>query len=228
MLTLTVTKRDRKQGADVLRKHGVLPAVFYGPKEAPTSIAIPLPAFERIWKEAGETTIVSLTGVGEPKEVLIQDVDVHPVSGSPRHVDFYVLEKGKKIEIAVPIEFEGIAPAEKDGGVVVKVLHEIEIKVAPAELPQHLVVDLSKLLAIGDHISVSQILLPQSAELITDPEETVVSVTEQKIIEEEQTKPPTDEELAAQAGSNEGKPPAEDGAVAGDKKDAKKEDKKSR
>lgn len=225
MLALAVTKRDKKQGADILRKKGILPAVFYGPKEESTPIAIPLPAFERLFKEAGETTIISLTGVGEPKEVLIQDVDIHPVTGAPRHVDFYVLEKGKKIEIAVPVEFVGIAPAEKEGGVVVKVLHEIEIKVAPAELPQHLTVDLSALMAIGDHISVSQVPLPPSAELITDPHETVVSITEQKVVEEEETKPPTDEELAAQAAIAEGAAPAEGGAAVGEKKEAKKEDK---
>ena len=82
---------------------------------------------------------------------------------------------------------------------MVKVLHKIEIKVAPAELPQHLTVDVSKLEKIGDHITVSQVQLPPSAELITDPEELVVSITEQKIVEVEETKPPTDEELAAQA-----------------------------
>jgi len=199
MISLAITKRDGKETADALRKGGVMPAVFYGPKEASTPIAIPLPAFERLWRESGETTIITLTGVGDPKEVLIQDVAEHPVTGAPLHADFYVLEKGKKIEIAVPIEFEGIAPAEKEGGVVVKVLHEIEIKVAPAELPQHLTVDVSKLEKIGDHITVSQVQLPPSAELITDPEELVVSITEQKIVEVEETKPPTDEELAAQA-----------------------------
>lgn len=201
MLTLAVTKRDGKKSADALRKGGAMPAVYYGPKEASTPIEIPLPAFERVWRESGETTIITLTGVGEPKEVLIQDVAEHPVTGTPLHADFYVLEKGKKIEISVPIEFEGVAPAEKEGGVVVKVLHEIEIKVAPAELPQHLTVDISALQAIGDHITVSQVKLPPSAELITDAEEIVVSITEQKIVEEMPTKPPTDEELAAAEGA---------------------------
>ncbi|MBI4068299.1 50S ribosomal protein L25 [Candidatus Kaiserbacteria bacterium] len=220
MISLPVTKRDGKQTADALRKSGVMPAVFYGPKETSTAITIPLPAFERLWRESGETTIITLTGVGEPKEVLIQDVAEHPVTGTPLHADFYVLEKGKKIEIAVPIEFEGIAPAEKEGGVVVKVLHEIEIKVTPAELPQHLTVDVSKLEKIGDHITVAQVKLPLSAELITDPEELVVSITEQKIVEEEETKPPTDEELAAQAAAA---TPAEgeEGGAAAEKKEKK-------
>jgi len=214
MISLPVTKREGKESAGALRKGSIMPAVFYGPKEASTAIAIPLPAFERVWRESGETTIITLTGVGEPKEVLIQDVLQHPVTGTPLHADFYVLEKGKKIEIAVPIEFEGVAPAEKEGGVVVKVLHEIEIKVAPVELPQYLTVDISSLEAIGDHITVAQVKLPPSAELMTDPEEIVVSITEQKIIEEMPTKPPTDEELAAAEGAT---APVE-GADAGDEK----------
>jgi len=215
MISLAITKREAKGSSNALRKGGVLPAVFYGPKEESTPIEIPLAAFERVWRESGETTIITLTGVGEPKEVLIQDVAQHPVTGIPLHADFYVLEKGKKIEISVPIEFEGVAPAEKEGGVVVKVLHEIEIKVAPAELPQHLTVDISALQAIGDHITVSQVKLPPSAELMTDPEEIVVSITEQKIVEEMPTKPPTDEELAAAAGAA---APAE-GAEEGEKKE---------
>ncbi len=209
MLSLDISARDMQQSADSLRKGGVLPAVFYGPKEKATPIAIPLPAFERIWRESGETTIITLMGVGEPKEVLIQDVAEHPVTGTPLHADFYVLEKGKKIEIAVPVEFTGVAPAEKEGGVVVKVLHEIEIRVAPAELPQHLTVDLSALKAIGDHVTVSQVPVPPSAEFITDPDEIVVSITEQKIVESEETKPPTDEELAAQAAAAGTAPTAE-------------------
>jgi len=218
MISLEVTKRDMSKSAVALRKSGVLPAVFYGPKEQATPIAIPYPIFERVWNEAGETTILSLTGIGEPKEVLIQDVAVDPVTGHAQHVDFYVFEKGKKIEIAVPIEFVGVSPAEKEGiGVVVKVLHEIEISVTPAELPQHLNVDISNLKTIGDEITVAQVKLPPSAELKTDPKEIVVLINEQKIVEEIATKPPTDEELAAQAAA-EGAPAEGEGE---EKKDEK-------
>ncbi|MEK7628849.1 MAG: 50S ribosomal protein L25 [Patescibacteria group bacterium] len=197
MLTLPIEKRDVKESAVALRARGFVPGVFYGPREESTPISISTTVFNKLWKEAGETTIVSLIGVGEPKEVLVQEVVEHPVTGAPQHVDFYVLEKGKKIEISVPIEFVGTALAEKEGGVVVKVLHEIEIRVAPAELPQHFTIDVTSLAKIGDQISASEIVLPPSAELITGPEEIIVSITAQEIIEEMETKPPTDEEAAA-------------------------------
>jgi large subunit ribosomal protein L25 len=89
-----------------------------------------------------------------------------------------VLEKGKKIKINVPLEFVGVAPAEKLGHIIVKALHEIEIEVAPAELPHNLPVDLALLQGVGDHITAGQIQLPPSAVLITDADEIISSVTE--------------------------------------------------
>lgn len=196
-MKLAITAREHGQKLDALRAEGGLPAVFYGPKETATPITLDAAVFSKVWRDAGETTILSLEGVGEPKDVLIHDVDVHPVTGAPRHVDFYVLEKGKKIEIAVPIEFEGVAPAEKEGAVIVKVLHEIEIEVEPKELPQHLMVNLESLVHLGDHISAGDVPLPPSATLITGPEEIIVSATEQHIEEDMPTTPPTEEEAAA-------------------------------
>lgn len=198
-MKLSITARGQGEKLDTIREKGGLPAVFYGPKETAMPITLDAAIFSKMWRDAGETTILSLEGVGEPKDVLIHEVDVHPVTGAPRHVDFYVLEKGKKIEIAVPIEFEGVAPAEKEGAVIVKVLHEIEIEVEPKELPQHLVVNLEALVHLGDHISAADVALPPSATLITDPEEIIVSATEQHIEENMPTTPPTEEEAAAAA-----------------------------
>ncbi len=180
MLTLDVQKRDAKESAAVLRSHGLLPAVFYGPKEPSTPIAVDARALKHAWREAGETTIISLKGAGEQKDTLIRDVQIHPVTGAIVHADFYVLEKGKKIRVAIPLEFIGVAPAEKSGHIVVKTMHEVEIEVLPAELPQHLAVDLSALAGVGDHILVSGIALPSSATLITDAHEIVASVKEFK------------------------------------------------
>lgn len=179
MLTLEVKQRA-DESAEALRKGGAVPAVFYGPKEKATSIAIDARRLQHVWKEAGETTIVTLKGVGEDKDTLIHDAQFHPVTGELLHVDFLVLEKGKKVRIKVPLEFKGVAPAEKAGHIVVKTLHEIEIEVAPQELPHGLIVDLSKLENVGDHIVARDIALPPSASLVASPEEIVASVKEFK------------------------------------------------
>ena len=180
MLSLGVMPRDKKISTEDLRKSGVVPAVFYGPKEDSTSVSIDALKLERVWKEAGETTLVKLMGLGEEKDTLIHDVQFHPVTGTILHADFYVLEKGKKVKIKIPLEFVGSAPAEKAGHIVVKALHEVEIEVAPAELPHHLDVDMSRLENVGDHITAKEIKLPPSAELKTGADEIVVSIIEFK------------------------------------------------
>lgn len=180
MLALEVKPRNEAESPEVLRRDGAVPAIFYGPKEKATPIAINALKLEHVWKEAGETTIVTLKGVGEDKDTLIHDAQFHPVTGKLLHVDFYVLEKGKKVSIKVPLHFEGQAPAEKSGHILVKALHEVEIEVAPQELPHSLSVDLSTLVNVGDHIVTRDIKLPGSATLITDAEEIVASVKEFK------------------------------------------------
>jgi large subunit ribosomal protein L25 len=186
-MTLEVKPRDAKASTDALRKKGSIPAVLYGPKEAPQSIEIDAKEFERVFRKAGETTLIKLTGIGDEKETLVHDIQRHPVTDTVLHADFYVLEKGKKVTLSIPLEFTGTAPAEKAGHIVVKTLHEIEIEVAPADIPQHLEIDLSKLANVGDHILAKDIKLPASAELITNADEIVVSVTE---IKEEKAETP--------------------------------------
>ncbi len=184
MLTLEVTPRG-KEVAAMIREGGLVPAVCYGPKQEATSFSADARNLEQVWRQAGETTIVVLKGLGEDKETLIRDVQFHPVSGAVLHADFYVLEKGKKIRVSVPLQYIGQAPAEKAGGIISKAVHEIEIEVAPAELPHHLEADLSKLANIGSHITVGDIPLPPSARLITDGEEIVASAT--AFVEEKET-----------------------------------------
>ena len=191
MVMLEIKARDASESPERLRKRGIVPAVFYGPKESATPISIDSLKFERLWREAGETTVVKLTGVGEEKDALIHDVQFHPVTGKLWHADFYVLEKGKKIKLKVPLEFKGQAPAEKAGHIVVKTLHEVEIEVAPQDLPHSLPVDLTTLENVGDHITVARIPLPPSVSLVTNSEEIVVSVKEFKEEPEEITPPPT-------------------------------------
>lgn len=198
-MTLEVTVRDQKQSADTLREAGLLPAVVYGSKQEATPIAVPRAVFEKLFREAGETTVVTLTGLPEKAETLIHDVQFHPVTGIALHADFYALAKGQKVTINIPLEFTGAAPAEKLGHIVVKALHEIEIEVAPAELPHSLPVDISKLENVGDHIVASEVTLPPSARLITNADEILVSITEFKEEKEDTTFVPPVVEGAAPA-----------------------------
>jgi large subunit ribosomal protein L25 len=138
--------------------------------------------FEKAFKIAGESSIVQLTGLGPTIQTLIHEVDVHPVTGVPRHADFYAIEKGAKVEVAVPLVFVGESPAVKAGANLVKVLHELEIEADPINLPQEIEVDLALLINLGDQIHARDIRLPAGVRLMIDPEEVVILVQE---VEEE-------------------------------------------
>lgn len=196
MLTLEVKTRGAGESADSVRDGGFVPAVLYGPKDPSQSVLIDIRRLEHVWKEAGKTSVVRLAGLGEEKDTLIKDVQTHPVTGRILHADFYALEKGKKVQIAVPLEFIGEAPAEKAGHIIVKALHAIEIEVTPQDLPHNLPVDLTQLKEVGDHISAAQIALPQSATLLTNGEETIASVT--AFVEEKEPEPAAPAEAAVE------------------------------
>jgi len=181
MHTLSVTLRTETG----TRVDGQMPAIVYGPKQAPTPISVDARVFEKTLKQAGESSIIELTGLDTPIQVLIHEVDRDPLTHTPRHADFYAVEKGAKVEVAVPIVFEGEAPAIKEGANLVKVLHEIEVESEPSKLPHEIVVDISTLLAIGDQIRVSDIKAPAGVVFLTDAEEVIVLA--QEVVEEAET-----------------------------------------
>jgi large subunit ribosomal protein L25 len=186
MSTLNAQERDIKISADVFRKQGLLPCVYYGPKEKPVAITVNKIEFIKVWKEAGESTVVTLVVGGKEIEVLIQDLAFDPVRSDVIHVDFYVLEKGKKVEVSVPLEWKGISKAVKDmSGILVKVLHEIEVEALPKDLPHSIAVDISALVDLDAQIFAKDIKLPAGVTLITEPEEVVaaISVAEEEVVE---------------------------------------------
>ncbi len=180
-LTLSYEKRGKKEKQGAVRRAGKLPAVFYGKRTPSTPITLSLREFEKVWKKAGENTVVTLTAGEDEVPTLIYEVVRHPVTGAYEHVDFYAFEKGQKMRVKVPIEFIGTSPAVKDlGGVLVKVIHNLEIEAAPQDLPQKVEVDLSPLTALGSVILAKQIPLPAAVTLCLSPEEVIVSVYEPK------------------------------------------------
>jgi large subunit ribosomal protein L25 len=196
--------RDAKTANTTLRKAGKIPAVFYGPKEKSTPISIKETEFKKVWKEAGESSIIVLKHGTEEHEALIQDVDIHPVSGVAQHADFYVIEKGKKLEVSVPLEFVGVSPAVKDlGGILVKVIHEMEIEALPKDLPKEINVDISALTGLDSQILARDIKLPAGVELKINPEDVIAAIAVAKEEIEEPTKSIEDIEVVGAKGKEE-------------------------
>lgn len=176
MLILKASKRAGEKMVDI-RASGLVPAVFYGFGKESTSISIPSVDFIKLFREAGETTAITLDVEGEKVSSLIHDIQRDPVTGEPTHVDFLVVDMNKEAEVSVPIEFTGLAEAEKTGlGMVVKVMHELEVKALPADLPHSISVDVTPLAELHAAIHAKDIILPKGVSLISDPEDVVVSI----------------------------------------------------
>jgi large subunit ribosomal protein L25 len=190
MLTLEAKNRNIKENLASLRKGGFVPAVFYGKKEESTPITISSVQFQKVLKEAGESTVITLKRSEGDVEALIHDVDFDPVTGNPIHVDFYVFEKGQKLTLDVALEYVGVSAGVKDfGGLLVKVLHEIKIEAMPKDLPSQIEVDISPLTTIGSQILAKDLVLPAGVTLVENPDEVVALVSAPKEEKEEDAAP---------------------------------------
>jgi len=190
MLTLDVEMRSKSEDLGKLRRKGLIPAVFYGKNVKSTPISIKEKDFIKVWRKAGESSVVTLKDSTAEVSVLIHDVAIDPVKDVPIHADFYVFEKGKKVEVSVPLEFVGVSPAIKDlGGTLVKALHELKISAEPQNLPHQIEVDISSLADFTSQILAGDLNLPKGVDLIQLPHEVVAAVSAPKEEEVEEVAP---------------------------------------
>ena len=191
---LTLPAKIRKtlgKKVKALRERGVLPGVLYGPRIKETlPLEINFKEFEKVYKEAGESTLVSLEIEGKKTPVLIHEVKLDPLTGKPIHIDFYQPSLEEEVTVAVPIIFEGVSPAVKElGGTLVRNIHELEVKALPQNLPHEIKVDISKLKTFEDDILVKDLVVPKEVKILKDPEESVALVTPPEKVEEELVEP---------------------------------------
>ena len=188
-ITLPVTARDQATSVDKLRASGNVPAVVYGPKQEPIQVSIDAKEFDKVRKEAGESTIVELIGLPESVEVLIKEVDFSPTKQQIVHADLYAIERGKEMTVSVALEFVGEAPVEASReGSVTKVLHEVEVTCMPRNLPSHIDVDISSLVEVSDKVHVSDLIVPEGVKIETEGTDSVavVSAAKQQSEDEEE------------------------------------------
>lgn len=193
MNKLTATKRSKTDKLSSIRNNGMVPAVVYGAQVENTTISVEKVAFEKVFKLVGETSTIVLEINDEKKGVikvdaLIHDIQVDPIKGFPIHVDFLAVDMNKPVEVSVPVEFIGIAKAEKDGlGVLVKVIHELEVEALPKDIPHNIEIDISILETLDSQILVKDITLPKGVLMKTGEDEVIALIAPMKeeAIEEE-------------------------------------------
>lgn len=173
MLTLKFTNRNKGE-----EKEGMLKGVYYGAKEKAQAIFVDAVEFEKTYRETGKSSVINLEGEGKKLQAIVQEVAYEPIQYIPNHVDFYIVEKGVKINANIPLEFVGVSEAVKTlGGQLVKVVHELEVEAEAIDLPRSLEVDISLLENLDSVIQAGDIKLPKGVNLYkTESDEIVASI----------------------------------------------------
>jgi len=185
-ITLKISERDLKENLNQGRQAGKVPAVLYGQGKENKNIWVDAIKFKKVFEEAGENTIVSLElGEDEKTNVLIYDYQLDALLDTFAHVDFLRVNMKEEIETEVPLNFVGEAPAVKEkGGILVKVLDNVEVKCLPGNIPQAFEIDLTKLVDFESKITVADIKVSEDVEILDNPETIVASVSEPRSEEE--------------------------------------------
>ena len=173
------------RAAKEIRRNGLIPAELYGHGVKNEHLAVPAREFGRVYRSAGESTVITLLIGSEKRAAFIHSVQYDPVSDAPLSVDFYQVRLDEKIRVKIPLLFAGTAPAVKDGGVLVKALQEIEVEALPADIPREFSVPLESLLVIGESVYVKDLAAPERVRLFL-PSATVVASVIAKVTEEEE------------------------------------------
>lgn len=192
MIKLSAKVRENKKGImGKIRESGRIPAVVYGHKVKNVLIDIDEKEFQKVFKSAGESSLLELEieGEKEKRPVLVHEIQRDSVSDKLIHIDFFQASLKEEVEVKVPLVLEGISLAVKDlGGTLVKNISELEIKALPQNLPHEIKVSIAGLNTFEDHILVKDLILPKDVKTSLKPDEIVVSVAAPAKVEEELAK----------------------------------------
>jgi large subunit ribosomal protein L25 len=161
-----------------LRASGRVPAVIYGHGREPQSLSIDTRELEKLLSHiSAENTVIDLSVDGKSSRTLIREIQRHPFKRQILHVDFQELVAGEKVTVRLPIVLVGVPVGVRmDGGILDQTLRELEVEVDPANIPNHVDVDVSEL-HIGSSVHVSDITLPEGVEIVGDPDASVCVVS---------------------------------------------------
>jgi large subunit ribosomal protein L25 len=193
----------KRVGGDVekIRAEGMIPAIVYGSGLPSESIMINTRDFEKMYAEAGESTLIdfSIDG-GEPVKVLVQDVQFDPVNEKPIHADFHQINMNEEMTAMIELHFIGESQAVKEGGTLLTQMDAVEITCLPKYLVSHIDVNLAVLKTFDDAIHIKDLAFPEGIAANEDGETLIAKVSaplteEQLKAMEESAVPATLEEI---------------------------------
>ena len=171
-------RNNAGKGLGELRVSGLVPGVVYGHGVKNINVAVPKILLEKVFKIAGESTLVELEVEGDKtRHVIINDIQIDPVRGLLKHVDFLEVRLDEKIKAEVPLEFIGEAPAVKElAGTLIKNIHHVEVEALPQNLPHSLEVNLESLKTFEDHLTIADIKTSSNVKILTESDQVIASV----------------------------------------------------
>jgi large subunit ribosomal protein L25 len=217
MAELTSLAAEPREGAGKgasrsLRRAGRVPGVIYGEKAPQEMISLEARQLRRALQSARFfSTLCNLQVNGEAVRVLPREVQLHPVTDEPLHVDFVRVGRGATITVTVPVVFahEDVSRGLKRGGVLNIVRRELELLCPADAIPGEIVVDLRDA-DIGDSLHISQVALPEGVRpAITDRDFTIATISAPTVIREEEEAEAAEEAEAEEAREREGAEPEE-------------------
>jgi large subunit ribosomal protein L25 len=211
-LTLPAETRERagKGASRALRRDGRVPAVIYGEKKEPLAVHVEEKLLTKMMSNGHFMNSVVMVEVGgKPNRTLPKDVQFHPVTSRPIHVDFVRIGEHAQVHVNVPVHFadEEQSPGLKRGGVLNVVRHELELICDAAKIPGEITISLSGL-EIGDAIHISHVTLPEGSKSAIDDRDftvaTVVAPSAMKAEADEEAAAPAADEVPATEQEGEG------------------------
>ena len=190
VLTANAREKVGKGSAREARRQGNIPAVIYGDKKSPIPIVVEQKILVRHLSTGGFfNTLFDIDVNGELNRVLPRDVQLHPVTDVPEHVDFLRVSATTKVSVEVPVEFIGddVSPGIKGGGVLNDVRYTVEVSCTPDLIPNTLLLDLSSA-EIGDSLHISAVNLPEGVTpTISDRDFTIATIVAPTVVRDEAT-----------------------------------------
>jgi len=190
-IVLKAEKREigKKSSVKKLRREGKVPAIIYGGDKEPVPVSVGLSDFLHLaHKYHLASHIISVQYNGVKENVLVKDIQFHPVKDTISHIDFIRITPKREIEVEVPLEFIGESPGEKKGGILDFVLRTLRIRTVPGKLPEKITLDISSL-DMGGVILVKDLKLPEGVKPLIDEDAVVITVLSPKEEEVEEVAP---------------------------------------
>ena len=213
-ITLVVAKRDvLGKKVKTLRQEGFIPAVIADHGKESSHVQVEYQAFVKVLRAAGRHHPVVIEGLDKKYTTLIKHLTRDPKLNTITHVELVAVAANQKVEAAVPVhpkfaEGHDNHPAERTGLIVLAQLDEVDVKALPKDLPDELFYDAEKLVAVGDHVTVADLIVPAGVVVETEATHAVATVFEPSALasaneaaagDAEEAKPAEEESIEAPA-----------------------------